>query len=114
MVRDEKFLLPDKALRIIAAVDIMPITQHLTISGKVQGVFFRESMHTEAERLGVTGWVRNCSDGTVEAVVQGTSQAVTAIIAWAQRGPKLAQVIRVEVTEEAGENYSRFDKLLSG
>lgn len=91
----------------------MPITQHLTISGKVQGVFYRESMRTEAERLGVTGWVRNCSDGTVEAIVQGTSEAVTVIIAWAQRGPKQAQITKVDVAEAEGENYSRFDKLPS-
>ena len=91
----------------------MLITQHLTISGTVQGVFYRESMRTQAERLGITGWVRNCSDGTVEAMVQGTPQAVTAIIAWAQRGPKQAQVAKVEVTEAEGENYSGFDKLPS-
>lgn len=91
----------------------MSVTRHLTISGKVQGVFFRESMRTQAERLGVTGWVRNCSDGTVEAIVQGTPQAVAAIIAWAQRGTKQAQVIKVEVTEKRGESYSRFDKLPS-
>ena len=91
----------------------MSVTRHLTIFGKVQGVFFRESMRTEATRLGVTGWVRNCSDGTVEAMVQGTSEAVAAIIAWAQRGTKQAQVIKVEVTEGNGEHYSRFDKLPS-
>ena len=89
----------------------MLITQHLTISGRVQGVFFREAMRTEAEQLGVTGWARNCSDGTVEAMVQGTAEAVAAIIAWAQRGPKWAQVIKVEVTEGSSESYSRFDKL---
>ena len=91
----------------------MPVTRHLSISGKVQGVFYRESMRTQAERLGVTGWVRNCSDGTVEAVVQGTAEAVAAITIWAQRGPKWAQVIKVEVTEAESENYSRFDKLPS-
>lgn len=92
----------------------MPITRHLIVSGTVQGVFYRESMRTEATRLGVTGWVRNRSDGTVEAVVQGTAEAVTAIIAWAQRGPKLAQVAKVAVTEAESENYPRFDKLPSG
>jgi len=91
----------------------MLITQRLTISGTVQGVFYRESMRTEATRLGVTGWVRNCPDGTVEAVVQGTSEAVAAIIAWARRGPKLAQVLKVEVAETKSESYSRFDKLPS-
>lgn len=89
----------------------MPTTRHLIISGKVQGVFYRESMRTQAERLNVTGWVRNRSDGTVEAIVQGTQDAVVAIILWAQRGTKLAQVLQVEVTEGNGERYSRFDKL---
>lgn len=91
----------------------MLITQHLTISGKVQGVFYRESMRTQAERLNVTGWVRNRSDGTVEAMVQGTAEAVAAIIAWARRGPKQAQVLKVEVAETRGESYSHFDKLPS-
>ena len=91
----------------------MPITRRLIISGTVQGVFYRESMRTQAERLGITGWVRNCSDGTVEAVVQGASEAVAAIIVWTQRGTGLAQVIKVEVTEAEGENYSGFDKLPS-
>ena len=51
-------------------------TQHLRIQGRAQGVWFRESMRREAERLGVTGWVRNAPDGSVEAVVQGPDTAV--------------------------------------
>ena len=91
----------------------MLITRHLIISGKVQGVFYRESMRTQAERLNVTGWVRNRSNGKVEAVVQGTQDAVAAIIAWTQRGTKQAQVIQVEVTAAESESYARFDKLPS-
>ncbi len=56
-------------------------TQRLQIQGRVQGVWFRESMRREAGRLGVTGWVRNCSDGSVEAVIQGSLQATDALIA---------------------------------
>ncbi len=74
------------------------ITRHLIISGRVQGVFFRESMRQEAERLGITGWVRNCPDGTVEAVVQGTEEAVLAIQAWSRHGPPAAEVAGVRIT----------------
>ena len=62
-------------------------TLHLLIQGRVQGVWFRESMRREAERLGVTGWVRNAPDGSVEAVVQGSADAVDALIEWAHTRP---------------------------
>ena len=78
-------------------------TQHLTIHGRVQGVWFRESMRIEAERLGVTGWVRNAPDGSVEAVVQGPVAAVDALIAWAHAGPSQARVERIEIVEAHGE-----------
>ncbi|HKC53911.1 MAG TPA: acylphosphatase, partial [Burkholderiales bacterium] len=52
------------------------MAKHLKISGRVQGVGFRYSMRDEAERLGVTGWVRNRRDGTVEAVIDGAPDAV--------------------------------------
>jgi len=84
-------------------------TQHLNIHGRVQGVWFRESMRREAERLGVTGWVRNAPDGSVEAVVQGPDAAVDALIAWAHVGPAAARVDRVETSEAQGE-YSGFEK----
>jgi acylphosphatase len=72
------------------------LTRRLVIRGRVQGVFYRESMRQEAARLGVTGWVRNQRDGTVEAVVQGTPAAVEAILAWARRGPPDADVSAVD------------------
>ncbi len=84
-------------------------TLHLQIEGRVQGVWFRESMRREAERLGVDGWVRNRPDGSVEAVVQGTDDAVVALVAWAKKGPPLAQVERVELIEAEGK-YSGFEK----
>ena len=62
-------------------------TLRLVIHGRVQGVFFRDSMRREAIRLGIAGWVRNRSDGTVEATVQGEPDAVEAILRWAHRGP---------------------------
>jgi len=85
------------------------VTRHLVIFGRVQGVFYREAMRIEAERLGVAGWVRNRRDATVEAVVQGPAQAVEAIIAWARRGPPDARVAGDEVGEATGE-FTSFEK----
>ena len=84
------------------------MARQLRISGRVQGVGFRYSMAEEAERLGVTGWVRNRGDGTVEAVLDGDPDALEGIIAWARQGPRGAQVTGVQVTEVA-ENFQRFE-----
>jgi acylphosphatase len=72
-------------------------TLHLVIHGRVQGVFFRDSMRHEAQRLSITGWVRNRNDGTVEAAVQGDPAAVEEIVLWAHRGLRHANVERVEI-----------------
>ncbi len=84
------------------------MAKHLRISGRVQGVGFRYSMQHEAERLGVTGWVRNCRDGTVEAVVDGPPEAVEAMIKWSRRGPPAARVSDVSVTDIAGD-FGQFE-----
>jgi acylphosphatase len=84
------------------------MAKHLLISGRVQGVGFRYSMAEEAERLGVTGWVRNRRDGTVESVVDGEAGAVEAILAWARRGPRGARVTDVRVSEVA-ETFEGFE-----
>jgi acylphosphatase len=89
------------------------LTRRLLIRGRVQGVWFREAMRMQAERLGVTGWVRNRMDGSVEAVVQGSAEAVEAMTRWAQRGPEAAQVKNVEVSSAEGD-YARFDKRPTG
>jgi acylphosphatase len=73
----------------------------LEIRGRVQGVGYRASMVDRARRLGVCGWVRNRRDGSVEAVVAGTPQAVEQMITWARRGPRAAVV--AEVRTFAGE-----------
>ena len=86
------------------------MAKHLTISGRVQGVGYRMTMVDEARRLGVSGWVRNRRDGTVEAVVDGDPGAVGAIIAWAQRGPRGAVVTDVAVGETDG-TFRGFDSL---
>ena len=67
-------------------------TRRLLVSGRVQGVGFRYALQHEAERLGLAGWVRNRSDGSVEALVQGTPEAVNALTEWARCGPPAARV----------------------
>lgn len=84
------------------------MAKHLRISGRVQGVGFRYSMEHEAQRLGVTGWVRNRRDGTVEAVVDGSAEAVQAMIHWSRRGPPAARVTDVSVTDAAG-TFTQFE-----
>lgn len=77
--------------------------KRLHIYGYVQGVGFRMYMARKARELGVSGWVRNRTDGSVEAVVQGAPQALDAILAWARRGPPSAQVRDVRVLDAEGE-----------
>jgi acylphosphatase len=83
-------------------------TLRLVIHGLVQGVFFRDSMRRKAQNLTVAGWVRNNSDGTVEAAVQGEPAAVDAIVRWARQGPQRAQVERVEIGQDEG-SYTGFE-----
>lgn len=73
------------------------------MSGRVQGVWFRGSTQTEARKLGVTGWVRNCEDGTVEVVVHGDDHAVDALVTWLHGGPRLARVDSVKVADHPEE-----------
>ena len=90
------------------------VTRRLRMHGRVQGVWFRESMREKAEALGVVGWVRNRLDGTVEAVVQGPFEAVDAITAWARRGPESAQVTHIDIEEEAAPPFAAFEKKPTG
>ncbi|MGH7860090.1 MAG: acylphosphatase [Candidatus Binatia bacterium] len=74
------------------------IRAHLRISGRVQGVFFRGSTEEEARSLGLTGWVRNCSDGSVEVLAEGDEKRVERLILWCHSGPAGARVHDVQVT----------------
>ena len=76
------------------------IERRLTIRGRVQGVGFRESLIEVAREHGVAGWVRNRRDGSVEALLQGESEAVERAIMWCRDGPPAARVSGVEVAEE--------------
>jgi acylphosphatase len=87
-------------------------TKQLRLHGRVQGVYFRESMCRKAAELGITGWVRNRRDGTLEALVQGAPEAVAGILAWARTGPPAAQVTRMETSEGSG-HYSEFMRMES-
>ena len=81
----------------------MTVTKHLLITGRVQGVGFRFYTQRKAHELGITGWVRNCRDGSVEGVIQGASEAVETMISWARRGPPSAVVAEVRVTDASGD-----------
>ena len=70
------------------------------MSGQVQGVYFRVACCEEAERLGVTGWVRNRPDGTVELIAEGTPEEVDALLVWCRNGPPLAEVRDVSLHDE--------------
>lgn len=86
------------------------IARLLRIHGRVQGVWYRGSAQAEATRLGLAGWVRNRSDGTVEALAVGRHSHVEAFIAWAHQGPPKAQVLRVEVIETEVEALDGFEQ----
>lgn len=83
----------------------MKVRAHVFIRGRVQGVFFRSEVRREAIRQGVTGWIRNLSDGRVEAVLEGEELGVKSIIEFCKKGPSHAKVsgIGVDLQEYVGE-----------
>jgi len=85
------------------------MARRLVIRGRVQGVGFRYFFERTARRLGITGWVRNRADGSVEAVVDGTADAVEEITAWARHGPDGARVDNLELSNVPDENFDGFE-----
>ena len=82
--------------------------RRVVVHGSVQGVFFRDSLRRLAERHGVSGWARNTSEGTVEAVFEGEPEAVERLVSFARTGPPDARVEATEVHEEEPEGLSGF------
>lgn len=83
--------------------------RRVLVGGRVQGVFFRDTTRRRAEALGVAGWVRNTSDGTVEAVFEGEPGAVEQMVEFCRSGPGRAEVDSVEVTDEEPEGLTGFE-----
>jgi acylphosphatase len=88
----------------------MSYTVHVIISGKVQGVYFREQTKEQAALLGVTGWVRNTEDGRVEAIFEGERDKVEKLVDWCHTGPSLANVKEViSIPLETAVNSTVFE-----
>ncbi len=81
---------------------------HVFVTGRVQGVFFRAACAEQARALGISGWVRNASDGRVEAVFEGPGPGVEAMVRWCRHGPPHAHVDSVDVSEEAPAGETGF------
>jgi len=87
----------------------MLVNVHVIISGRVQGVWFRANTKQMAEQLGLTGWVRNTSDGCVEAVFEGEEHLINKMIEWCNQGSPLSKVKNVDVkNQESTNEFSDF------
>ncbi|GJQ58638.1 MAG: acylphosphatase [Candidatus Scalindua sp.] len=85
------------------------VRAHIFVKGRVQGVFFRASTREEACRLDLTGWVKNCKDGRVEAVFEGRKENVEKAVEWCKTGPPGANVTDIEVkAEQATGTFKTF------
>jgi acylphosphatase len=84
------------------------IRRRVQVTGRVQGVFFRDTCRREAAARGVAGWVTNRDDGSVEAAFEGSRDAVESMIDWCRRGPAHASVDRLDVSEEDPTGESGF------
>ena len=85
------------------------VRRRVVVSGRVQGVGFRAATRSKAEACGVSGWVRNRPDGSVEAAFEGAPDAVARLVEWARHGPRTALVDAVDVFEEEPEHLSGFE-----
>jgi len=85
------------------------ISRRVVVHGRVQGVFFRDSVRERARAHGVSGWIRNRSDGAVEAVLEGRPDNVERVVRFCRTGPRQALVERIDVTDEEPEGLRRFE-----
>ena len=84
------------------------VARRVVVTGQVQGVFFRDCTRREASRRGVAGWVRNCADGTVEALFEGLPGAVAELVRWCESGPRHATVHDLDVSDAEPEGLQGF------
>jgi acylphosphatase len=103
----ECVVISDACTRLKSMTEI-PDRRRVRAHGRVQGVFFRDSVRREAARRGVAGWARNCADGTVEAVFEGPPDAVAAMVDYCRAGPGHAEVWRLDEQREPAEGLSGF------
>lgn len=89
----------------------MPTT-HLLIKGEVQGVFYRATAKKIADKLTLTGWIKNTAEGNVEVIVTGNELALSEFIAWCKQGPEKAIVTGVIATPEKETSFSEFEIIL--
>lgn len=87
----------------------MTVARLVRVTGRVQGVFFRAWTRDQARALGVNGWVRNCSDGSVEAHVEGDEATIEQIIERMRSGPPSAKVEDLQISEASAENLGSFE-----
>lgn len=87
----------------------MTIGRHYFISGRVQGVFYRDSTQKKATELGITGWCRNTSDGRVECVAYGTEEQLDQLEKWFWNGPPAAEVSNIENNTTHHESMESFE-----
>jgi acylphosphatase len=85
------------------------VRYRVLVLGRVQGVFFRGACLRMAEQHGVSGWVRNLADGSVEAVFEGSAENVSHLVAWSRHGPRSAVVEDVRIAAEEPEGISGFE-----
>ncbi|MGW2561747.1 acylphosphatase [Streptomyces sp. NPDC001514] len=85
------------------------VRKRVVVTGRVQGVFYRDTCRRVAQEYGVSGWVRNLEDGSVMAVFEGEPDAVETLVRWARQGPPAAVVDGVEVSEEQPEGLEGFE-----
>jgi acylphosphatase len=84
------------------------LRKRVVVHGRVQGVFFRDTLRRLADQRGVGGWARNVPDGTLEAVFEGEGEGVDRLVAFCREGPRGAGVERVDVTDEEPEGLTGF------